>query len=230
MPNVYVGQYANIQHSAVYASIDEAVKEVGRVIQTGLMIAFVNLPDSKEYWIAGTVGKNSNPKFNLIFTNKDKARAHCDNLKQRGWPSTEVLLKELKIVKDGPKNPDIKTEEHLNLERKYNLLKRSLQLGLPITNDEGNMEIMVIEDDPGRTDLVYNRGTFAIFRLDTWTEADPVVMFERHRRFRKLMNEVASVNPDEQPNKWRRLQETCKLLVNDPTFDDVLPEVPNVDA
>ena len=236
-PNVYVGQYADIRHGAVYTSIDEAVKEVRRVLQPGLMIMFTNLPDADKYWIAGTVGPNFNPKWNLIFTNSSDAEQHMDKLRARGFPTRELICKELKINTKGPNTPDIKTEEHYNVESELTGIKEALSRGLMADNSENMMTITVeheLDTNHPAWQLHVDHSQYAIIDLHAHPLSileDPDNVINLLKMSRKILLEIVAVDPDAQPRKWARLRDQAAQLVanflpKDEDFSEVGPQNP----
>jgi len=223
MPNVYVGQLNDIRFGAVYSNITEAVKEVCRAQQAGMVICFIYLPDSPtgRYWIAGAVGPAANTKWNLIFTESSKAEEHVDKIAKRGFSRSELVCKELKIIAKGPDVIDIKTEDHFLCERELKILKDAVANGLTVDNSEKRMPLELFDG------VLRPAVDYGIFELGApgWTQPT-----EYHqamgavRNAAKLLREVSLVNTDEQPRKWARLQtaaaEFAADFINDESKDD----------
>lgn len=227
MPNVYVGQLADIRHGAVYANITEAVKEVCRAQKPGMVICFIYLPDSPEgkYWIVGAIGPAANTKWNLIYTNSSDAEKHAESLIARGFPKSEVICKELKVHTKGPDVIDIKTEEHFICERELNLLKAAIEKGVVADNSSSVMKLTIDEGD------LYVEKKFAI--IDTSVHAlsffeNPQEVLDNLAVQRKLLLEVSLVDPDEQPIKWERLRrEAAHLAQANASPDEGKPSEPS---
>lgn len=228
MPNVYVGQFHDIRHGAVYTNILEAVKEVTRAQQAGMVIQFCYLPDAEKYWIAGTIGKGWDPRYNFIFTSSSEAEQHIDKVLAKGWPKAQVLCKELKIVEKGPDTIDIKTEEHLVIEREAKELRDCIERGFPIANDDKTFYPKLVWED-SKYHFSWDMSETVIINLDAgvWSKVeDPVNLFECVKRSVKLLKEMAEVDQDEQPNKWRRLQGEAIKLYDGLFPADGTPETP----
>lgn len=215
----YVGLLHDIRHGCVYTSIEEARKEVHRNLQMGQMVLFTNLPTSKDYWVAGTIGETMNTKFNFIFADKEgstaheQAKAHYEALGVRGWPQSQRVIKKLEIVTKGPADPDIRTAEHLEAERRIARILKALERGVMVTNKIGaTMELLLVEDDPNAARIIYNHGTHAVMTLDGWESIDPTEVFTILRNLRALCGEIAHVDPEIQPRKWARLQSQAQAL------------------
>lgn len=219
MPNVYVGQLADIRHGAVYSNITEAVKEVCRAQQPGMVICFIYLPESPtgKYWIAGAVGPAANTKWNLIFTNSSDAEKHVDLISARGFSRSELVCKELKINTKGPNVVDIKTEEHFACERELSTIKSAIENGLPVDNSSNRMPLELFENG-------FNRpATFGIFNLSApaWTQPESYILAMGFiREAAKLLAEFAIVDPDTQPRKWARLQESAATFAGEHQSDE----------
>jgi hypothetical protein len=209
MQNVYIGQYHDIRHSAVYADIREAVKEVMRPNAPGTVFQICFLPESKDgkYWVAGTIGSlNWDPRYNQIFTESSKAEQHVDALLLRGWPKAAVLVKELKINAKGPDNIDIKTEEHYRCEVELAAVHRALERGLPCANAQTIVPFTLQKLDGGFS-LSIPPG-FALIDLSTagWSTFDTATLWDNVKTAARLLDEISRVDPDSQPRKWARLQ------------------------
>jgi hypothetical protein len=219
----YVGQLHDIRHGCVYTSIEEARKEMHRNLQTGQVYLFTVLPKSKDYYIVGTVGQNSNSKFNLIFTDSDagtaldQAKAHLASLEARGWPKRDLCFKKLDVADKGPAEPDVRTQEHLDTEKRLQRILRAIERGIMVTNKIGaTMELLLVEDEPNTAKLIYNHGQFGVMALDNWETIDPTEVYSMVRNLRALCGEVANVDPDTQPRKWARLQQQANELWSTP--------------
>lgn len=215
----YVGLLHDIRHGCVYTSIEEARKEIHRNLQTGQMVLFTNLPPSKEYWVAGTIGETMNTKFNFIFADKEgataheQAKAHYEELGVRGWPQAQRAIKKLEVVAKGPADPDIRTQEHLDTERKLARVLKTLERGLPVINANHTAPINLFEDGPDKMWIAPHSDSHAMIQLgDEWGTIDPAEVFTILRNLRALCGEIANVDPDTQPRKWARLQASAQAL------------------
>lgn len=206
MQNVYIGQKMDPRHSAVYTSIDEAVKELLRPHQPGMVFDITFLPDAERYWFAGVVdNKAQRPetKWNNIFTDSASAEKHAEMLLARGWSKASVLVKELKPVSKGPKNIDIKTPEHFQCERALRTMHDALANGIPADNHSSRMTLELVDS------ALAIKGNFAVIDLDAeaWTNpADAKIAYAHIKTAAKLLRELALVDPETQPKKFARLQ------------------------
>jgi len=209
---VYVGQLADIRYGAVYATITEAVKEVCRALQPGQVMVFINLPESPtgKYWIAGAIGPAANTKWNLIFTNSSDAEKHMETIQARGFSKKELVCRELKIHTKGPDVIDIKTEEHFICERELGQLKAAMNKGIVADNSSAIMQLTFEEGS------FLTSEKFAIVDIQAHplhTLEDPIKVLEDLATQRKLLVEMAAVDPDTQPNKWSKLQKQVAALI-----------------
>lgn len=215
----YVGLLHDIRHGCVYTSIEEARKEIHRNLQTGQMVLFTNLPPSKEYWVAGTIGETMNTKFNFIFADKEgatahvQAKAHYEELGVRGWPQAQRAIKKLEVVAKGPADPDIRTQEHLDTERRLQRILRAIEQGVPVSNANHSAGFVLLEDEPNTAKLIFHNTNHVIMQVgDDWGNLEVEDVFTILRNLRKLCGEIANVDPDTQPRKWARLQQQANDL------------------
>lgn len=235
--NVYIGQHHNPNHGAVYTSINEAVKELLRPMQTGFVMSVTYLPDADRYWIVGLFDPRMNQqetKYNQLFLSSSDAEKHAEKLLARGFPKGMVVFKELTIHKTGPKTIDIKTDEHAQCERHLDAFERALEIGLPVSNYPGMMPVRINRDevpfslhlDSGFA-LIDTRVAGFGANLDSEMNAD--TLWENVSKAAHLLKQVGEVDIETQPNKWRRLQnqtrEFGQRLVGDipSTGEDVFP-------
>lgn len=221
--NVYVGQLYNPNHSAVYADVREAVKEVMRPMQAGFSVIFIHLPEpgpEGKYWVAGTAGENADPRKTFIFMESSKAEQHVDGLLLRGWPKSQVVCKQLTINTKGPQNIDIKTDEHYKCEQEVALLNRLLDKGLVASNSQTMVPLSL-----GPDSLLIDRDRFAILDMKVagFSEMDATTLWDNVSRAATLLKEIAQVDPDEQPRKWARLQQQAADFANQHIEPDVPP-------
>lgn len=209
--NVYIGQRANIKQGAVYSSIHEAVKELLRPMQAGMVFDVTFLPDAPRYWIVGmndAAAKYPDLRYNQIFCGEksDAAEQHAQMLIARGFPKSMVIFKELPIVTKGPDTIDIKTEEHFQCERELASLRRKLELGIAASNFPSLMPVIV------DVDAVKLSPGYALVKEDVagFSEIDTAGLWDNVKTAASLLAQMAEVDQEQSPRKWKRLQGLCK--------------------
>lgn len=209
--NVYIGQRANIKQGAVYSTITEAVKELLRPMQAGMVFDVTFLPDAPRYWIVGmndAAAKYPDLRYNQIFCGEksDAAEQHAQMLIARGFPKSMVIFKELPIVTKGPDTIDIKTEEHFQCERELASLRRKLELGIAASNFPSLMPVIV------DVDSVKLSPGYALVKEDVagFSEIDTAGLWDNVKTAASLLAQMAEVDQEQSPRKWKRLQGLCK--------------------
>jgi len=206
--NVYIGQFLDPQHSAVYSSIQEAVKEIMRPMQPGMqfLIAFLPPTDDNKYYLSATgKGYGFDPRKTTLFTTSAEATKACETLAAQGFPKSQIIFKELKVHDKGPQQIDIKTEEHFRCEQEIAAFHAALDHGLAVSNFPAMMPLQWSLEDK---QLIIERDRYAILDMKAanFTEADAAHLWDNVKTAAKLVAEMAQVDPDAQPNKWRRLK------------------------
>jgi hypothetical protein len=217
LQNVYVGELLDIRKGAIYCDVREACKVLMRPHAPGVIMTMTYLPDAENYWIAGVVtGQMRDLQYNAIFTSSSEAEKRCDLLVSKGFPKSIIVCRELKINTRAEVYPDIKTEDHFKCERDLARLQKAFEAGLHADNTNRQFTLQIGED--GHIDQS-EFGIIDFFGPD-WTtvEAAKEVLHSIGTAY-KLLKEIAVVNPDEQPNKWYRLQKQAAEMTKDYTAE-----------
>lgn len=208
--NVYIGQHHNPNYGAVYTSIHEAVKEILRPMQEGLVFNITFLPDADRYWIVGVFDPKmlaQDTKWNRLFITSSDAEKHAESIIARGFPKSMVICRELQIHKTGPKTIDIKTEEHASCERQLDAINRAIEIGLPLSNYPGMATLSLDRSEvPFSFKLDPSRYALVDLQLAGFNTHDVDTLWENVSKAAHLLKQVGECDTETQPNKWRRLQ------------------------